>query len=267
MKRLSTYFFLIIIFGMGIASSISYLFRVDSYKLNNTVIKDTMWTVNDGSSIKINEEQSSIIKSYIQYMEEAIDVNLFLKQSFIEYYGIIQRLLHRNIVEDASKENDVYKLSNGSLALGGKVKNVGIGNQEGNLYNKRIISLKVLDSVVYETTGNHLYYISTPIKINDLNVPYHLLHTNLFKKYLNEIKYNTSIHFYDLDNDHITSGTRMFYFTDHHWRVEYVFSRMKDICHFLSVDSSCFETHNWQLINTKKIFRGSLANRVGDYFI
>lgn len=268
MKYLTSLFFLLVIFGIGISSSINYVFNTSkSYELINTTIKDTNWINLENKPTPEKLDESSIIKSCIRYAEKAININLFHKQAFIEYYGLVQKYLCRNVVEDASDENDVYKLKDGTLALGPKVRNIGVKDSQKIFFEDRIIALKTFDKFVYETIGNHLYYISTPIKIKNFNNPYFPNCEEDFMEYLNIIKNSTFINFYNLDEDTTYLGPKKFYYTDHHWRVEYAFTRMSDICKFLEINDSCFKYNKWKLTNSGRIFNGSLANRVGDHFI
>ena len=57
-----------------------------------------------------------------------------------------------------------------------------------------------------------------------------------------------------------------FYNTDHHYKIEYAFSKISLISNFLNMSDSIYTPSNWTLINSNKEFKGSLSVQIGDKY-
>lgn len=270
MKYLISLIFVTFIF----ASSLVSLYNKATYvivpvKYNSaTEIVDTMWQQKDAWKKKERGDFPERIKSYISIWEQIIVDQPAFHEFYLESFGFLQRLMGRNIMEDANPEASVVRLTTGQLSFLDTPTNYG-RKVEPEDFDYEIHQIKRLSVLADSASSAQIYYIVHPYK-RGCGMPYHLVH-NPNKEHDDSIFINAllrcGIKVLDLNKYLPSTPSIAYYNTDHHWRIEYAFSQLPVICEFLDVPNTLFSNpQNFRLVNTGKEMIGSMTKRTGRLF-
>lgn len=249
----------------------------------NTTIIDTLWMQNDNSLSSIIPESGSIesdfdehpllqerITMWIDYIENQVRIHRAFRSSYLSLFGYVEQALGRSVDFDDNPVNDVSRLKSGQLATVGNIKDYGKDDRlsESKKKSKEWVSnmkslLYVLDSLQFGS----IKYVIRPEKRKTELVPYRL-YANDNSEYREEkhILESIGIGYLDLNDYDLSKSMEIFYNTDHHWRIEYAFSRIPDICVLLGKNPDLFTKENYELIHTQVQMVGSSAKRVGSHY-
>lgn len=283
MKRIIAIVFVLVITLLGCVTFINGLKGTSLTTLqypeiahnSQTIMVDTTW-----SSSEVAVEQVKVVqfvpekRTFMERVRLLINhLNVYTKEwvafgmFYVEHYGLMQKVLQRRLVETGL--GGVVSQENGQLASENRINE--FGTEEWNQLKDlscRNDSIESFYSFIKENTNSEFYYIITPYKISQKeNCSY-----NLFAEYyVAREKFGArlkKVGFPVLDmNDSLPEDrTKVFYNTDHHWRIEYAFAQLPLITDFLDMPDSIYSPENWVLVNSGKEFKGSLSVQVGDKF-
>ena len=192
-------------------------------------------------------------------IDEIFSNNIAGKYSYIDIYGLSQRLLNKRVIEDAADGKRVIKLKNGQLSfIYPKI--------ETNEWAEKIINVQEYCN----KKGIYMLYVDAPWKINQKeDLPFYL------KDYVNEVEdsFISSLKKeyvnYIRIKDYIKKDN-YFFKTDHHWNIETAFEVYQIIMNNIE-DNTDFVIKQEYLTNFNKktynkIFLGTYGKRVGKYY-
>ena len=266
MKHFISWFFIVFIFANGLVSLYNKMtLNVIPINYNaETVIVDTMWQKVEVKEID-REALPMRLRTYVGIWEKLIVAEPAFHNFYLESYGLLQRLMGRNIMEDANPSASVVRLTTGQLAFFGIPTDYGRRLQAENV-EYEIKKMKQFADFVDSVSPAQIYYIVHPSK---RGLPYHLVRNpnnehedSLFYQALDTLGIKMLNLFDLLPQD----PSIAFYNTDHHWKIEYAFSQLPVICRFIEIPDTLYTKAFFKLINTKKEMVGSLTKRTGRLF-
>lgn len=283
MKYLITYIFIAFIFANLILSLLGWYTsnQEKGMSYNDYTIKiDTVWQTPPTikTSIPISSKDNKELKNNFPYIVELkqfinaiIEARPAFQHTYIESYGYLQRILGRQLMEDASIDNDVVRQPNGQLNFFGKIKD--IYTKEPDTANRQKLLTSIISFKKYlseKSPSSNLLFIARLDKGYGLS-PYNLRgnpqkqHKDKAKEFTNLIQ-ESNIPILNLNEYIGTNRKEIFYNTDHHWRIEYAFKSLPLICQFLNINDSIYSENDFEFIDSKKQFIGSLSKRTGSLF-
>ncbi|MBF1051143.1 MAG: hypothetical protein HXL16_02950 [Peptostreptococcaceae bacterium] len=215
-----------------------------------------------------------------------IDTDIYLKQKFasfdrdfsenfthklffVEKYGYLQKILGKNLVDDAMEQRRVYKGKNGMLYYIVSKKNIN---------DKAVNNIEKLKSEI----NRPFLFVMPPNKhtIASINFPKGLLDysttnsNDLYKSLMEKgvLTLNLNEYYFKEKKDDLTS----FYLNDTHWKNETAFWGYQKTIDFLEKELSYTVDNinnsnnisNYSLEKFKNIYIGSMGKRVGkDYIV
>lgn len=234
-----------------------------------------IWTVLDrGEEIKENiiaicnqEEKTKYEKTVeiTQKSESIINENIAFKKTFIDYYGLIQKVLQKHYIEDSNDNTrDIIKTKDNMLTFIQK---------EQNMEEK---ALKIVDFNSFLAENDiPFYYIQAPYKVRkeeDLPIgvkDYANDNANRLLKTLNEEKVNCIDLRKYLENMDIKEE---YFVTDHHWHIKTAFKMANEITKILNeqnefkIKSFYSDIKNYNVITQENNYLGSIGKRIGKYY-
>lgn len=209
---------------------------------------------------------TGLVSGFTEGMEESVTDNFWLKELYVDLYGLTEKLLGRDYIRDANPSNVVVK------------------DQDKNLhfitfpfdYEQSLNSL-VEVSVALKQEEIPLLFVQTPLKvIEDYTtlppsvVDYSRKNTDDFLSRLEE----NNIDFIDLRESVKEDGldlSTLFFKTDHHWRTETAFWATDKVAEILNErynldlnqDGSYTDLASYNQKVYEKFFLGSQGRRVG----
>lgn len=235
---------------------------------STTEIVDTMWHQNVALENRERDDFPERLRSYISIWEQIIVAHPAFHELYLESFGFLQRMMGRNIMEDANPEASVVRLTTGQLSFLDTPTNYGRKVAPEN-FDYEIRQMKRLSTLADSASSAQIYYIVHPYK-RECGMPYQLVH-NPNKEHDDNIFFNAlfrcGINVLDLNKYLPSDPSIAYYNTDHHWRIEYAFTQLPVICDFLDLPSTLYSNpKNFRLINTGKEMIGSMTKRTGRLF-
>ena len=172
MKHFISWFFIVFIFANGLVSLYNKMtLNVIPINYNaETVIVDTMWQKVEVKEID-RESLPMKLRTYVGIWEKLIVAEPSFHNFYLESYGLLQRLMGRNIMEDANPSASVVRLTTGQLAFFGIPTDYGRRLQAENV-EFEIKKMKQFADFVDSVSPAQIYYIVHPSK---RGLPYHLV--------------------------------------------------------------------------------------------
>jgi hypothetical protein len=276
-KNTTIFLFLFVLFVFFIGTGFNVAKHLGDILLNKGSSEsiqedDNMISQPIGANGETSEEKAgnivtkifSLINKGITLVETMYDEYTIFRSELIYINGGFQLLLNQRIIEDADKVHTVYKLKNGQLTF----KFSG-NDMTGNLENMK----ELYDFIC--SKDMRLLYIQAPFKVNkyDNKMPGGIEDTtNMIADDLIEGLRNYEIPYIDLRDMIYGSGLDyddLFYFTDHHWKVETAFWAYGNVMNYLAetydiqYDIKTAELSNFKKIFLEKSFLGAQGVRVG----
>ncbi len=208
----------------------------------------------------------------LERLSEAIDIaedivydQTYLKDSFNELYGLVQRVVGKKVMSDPNY-GEIYKTKYDQIIFKVPKKNFRV-----------MRSLDAVEELKYklDEAGIPFLYVQAPFKLDDTEqqLPknkkdYADYNVNLFLKGLEE----RGIDYLDLRpllRDGEKTQNELFFDTDHHWRIETAFEATGHIMDKLNkdygfkIDSKYKDLKNYNVETLKDCYLGSMGRRTG----
>lgn len=243
--------FLAIIFSTFIFTVVS---KYEELKAEIVAIFENEQTGGYGKVVELTEKAETVFNEQI-----------YGKDEFVDVYGLVQRILSKNYLEDSNDPTrDVVKLNNGMLTfLQKKEDMVTRGNHIAEL--QKSINEK----------GIPFIYIQAPYKIRDNSelptgvVDYANENADILLKTLREQQVETV----DLREYFKEMPIQEEYFvTDHHWKIKTGFEAVNHISEILNneynfnIDSFYTDINHYDIILQKNAYLGSIGKRNGRFY-
>lgn len=248
----------------------------------HTTIVDTLWMESPKNkvhtTVPIKEDENNYvhetsifdrINMRIEHIEYSSRTNRPFKDFYLMIFGYIERFIGRSIDSDDIAINDVVRLTNGQLATISNLIDLGKDSQPNFMKQVELewyTPLKRLKCVA-DSVGCKISYVMHPTKGKPELLPYSFpnaetTHFTIEKQALTKL----GISYIDLNDYQANESKKIFYNTDHHWRIEYAFTILPQICLLLNISSDIFNPQRYKLVDTKIPLIGSSAKRVGSYY-
>ncbi len=198
-----------------------------------------------------------------------IDNVIFGKNSFINAFGLTQRVIGNRFIPDAGENNDVVKLRNGQLSF---IEEIDSGNVQ-NAADETAGLKAFLDK-----QGIGLLYVQLPAKIDacDKQLPAGVFdYSNENADALCVALRSKGIAVMDIREEIVQEGLRhetLFFRTDHHWKPQTGLWASGRICGKLNedfgfdIDTALLKPDSFESREFENCFLGSLGKRVGRYY-
>lgn len=261
--------FMIFIFAFMVGTMV----HVIGNRVNKSLTpKDDMTGVTQqitGSISQVNPLAKGIdlVKNTTSKVEASFITNMFLKNLFIDYNGLFQRIVEKRVIEDADFNNKVIKDSSQQLTF--VCPKIDI-----NEYVKSMVQLKAY----LDKSGVKLLFVQAPYKILDgytkLPPTIEDFANENADSFLQGLAQN-NIDYMDLRQEIMKDNLNrddLFFKTDHHWQIQTAFWAFTKVAKRLSntygFDTNTFYTdiENYNQKTYKNIFLGSQGIRVGKYY-
>ena len=202
-------------------------------------------------------------------MENVLSSNIAFRESFINIYGLFEKVSGVNIIDD--KENGyIIKQDNGHLLW------VGVTKQ---IIQETVVRLDHMLKVreYLEQQGIDSLYVQTPSKnsADEMNLPYGV-HDYLIEMQDSQISYlrEHGMKILDLREEFAKKGyslEEVFFKTDHHWKPLYAFYANEIIADYMRglgflTDEEALDIKNYEVNTYRNWFLGSIGKRVGIYY-
>lgn len=233
-------------------------------KNGKTIAASVIYSIKD--QYTSNPSGESLVSGFTEGMEEGVTDNFWLKELYVDLYGLTERLLGRDYIRDANPSNVVVK------------------DQDENLhfitfpfdYEQPLNGLVEINEALKQERIP-LLFVQTPLKvIEDYTtlppsvVDYSKKNTDEFLSKLEE----NDIDFIDLRENVKEDGldlSTLFFKTDHHWRTETAFWATDKVTQILNErysldlnqDGSYTDLKSYNKKTYKNFFLGSQGRRVG----
>lgn len=228
---------------------------------NHDVIVDKIKTIWNQGDLNNYKKISQIANQSETIFNEVI----YQKTSYINTYGLVQRVLQKRYIEDSNdKSREVYKTQDKMLTFIQKEENME--KRANSIYNYYEILKEQEIPVIY---------IQAPYKVKSENqlpigvVDYANKNADKLLENLNKKGvYTIDLREYFKDMD----IKEEYFITDHHWKIETAFKSVNYITEILNnqyefhIDQYYSHINNYKLINLKESFLGSIGKRVGKYY-
>ena len=230
------------------------------------IVKGTLSGMQNGYQ---TDGLGGITEGAISGIESAVNENVFGRTSYINLFGLSERLLNKKYIMDTNTSSCVVKDNNNLLQF-------ITFPVDTSPYVEKIASLKeVLDEL-----DTPLLYVQTPLKTIEgyTEMPQGITdsantNTDTFLESLNNVGINTIDLRKNIKQEGITLR-ELFYKTDHHWTTQTAFWAVGEVTKHLKehlgidLDPQEFYTNsdNYESIPYENNFLGSQGRRVGKYY-
>ncbi|NLB36604.1 MAG: hypothetical protein GX824_04795, partial [Clostridiales bacterium] len=230
-------------------------------------IKNLYSSYLNGDYSYVNKAKSALLtgKETIQTLDSVIP----FKDDMINIFGLVQKSVGSNYINDMDSNNDIAKLKNGKIVF--------LINKNNKRVKKGINNLTAFSEYL-EGEGIDYLFVQAPYKISQKN---DLLPTGV-KDFANAnadallsgIDAN-GVNTFDLRDEIDNKGIdhySLFFATDHHWKPTAGLWATREICKKLnsdfgfSIDTSILEDDKFSSTVYENIFLGSQGKRVGKYY-
>lgn len=261
MKKLQKW--TIIIFCMSLIIGGGMTIGLKWKSIGATVIKAIKNEASEGANFE------AIFTGFTQGMDSGVTENFWLKEKYIDLYGLVENLLGRDYIRDANPSNTVVK------------------DTEGNLHfitfpSDHTEPLKGLLEVneTLKESDTPLVFVQAPQKVIED-------HTVLPPSVVDSSKANTDALLDEFEKEGIDyidlrenvkedelDLSKLFYKTDHHWTTNTAFWAVGEVVDYLNenynmnLDEEGFYTdlNNYNQTTYKDFFLGSQGRRVGRFY-
>ena len=236
------------------------------------------WNVlkNNGDYRK-SDSIGGILSSYPSAFEGALNESVFLKEKYIDLFGLLQRAMTKDVIPSDGYTGTIVKGSDNKLYSASSIVTEDNGDyylESISEYSDHLVNLK---SVCSEC-GTNLLYVQTPQKYHEgVTVPVPIDAQRLIarrKTFLEQI--DGQVDFIDMTQKLYDEGIdydTVFFATDHHWTVDSAFWCYQEICEYLNnytdyqIDKKYYDKDNWNVEVLKNAYLGSTGVRVGGYYV
>lgn len=216
----------------------------------------------------LNKDQQ--LKQDISAFEKKFNDNFYNKKSFIENYGLINKLINSNIVDDADPDRRVIRGKSKALYYSIPKKiDFSKSADTFNNFKKYLDSKNIKFSVIIPPNKINGANSDFPEDISDYTIENTKnFEENLLKK---DIKvYNLDQEFAE-ENDN-ESSIEKFYLTDSHWKANNIFWAYNKVYNILEKEvklnnKDTLNIENYEKEEYKDTYIGSMGKRTGQKYI
>ena len=231
--------------------------------ITSNVIKQSKQIYNDTGSLE------ETLKGAISSLESGVSDKVYGKESYINLYGLSERVLGKHYLQDVDLAQSIIKDNNGQLQF-------AVQQLDTSKYVEGIKSTYEL----LEAKDIPMLYVQTPVKVIEgytefppMIEDYTQENTSFFKDKL----LANNIPFLDLRNNIDKAGIEydnLFFHTDHHWTTRTAFWAVGEVVNYieentnlkLDEDEVYTNIDNYHSKVFANSFLGSQGRRVGKYY-
>ncbi len=189
------------------------------------------------------------------------------RNGFITFYGLLQRIAFKNVVDDSVAARRTYRMTDGSLTF-------ILGDEDLSAYSENLIALKKR----LDAQGIDLLFVAAPYKVDEKNPLLPRGVKDYSNKRLNsllEAARAGGVDCIDLREEMRLDGLRQsdyFFITDHHWTTQAAFWAFGNIAEKLEndygfeVDPKYTDIENYNVETFKEVYLGSEGERTGPLY-
>lgn len=213
------------------------------------------------------ENSLKIISNNLNNFRNSLTNVEVFQNSFIDIYGITQKMLNNNYIHDAIPSLSVVKQKDGMTTF--------INDEfDPSEYADNLLAL----NETLKDKNIPILYLQAPYKIDEKNskmpVSIHDYSNQNTNQFLEIIKEKDNIEIIDFRDYFKEKELKdIFYKTDHHWKSETGFKAFQKIANVLNenynfeIPKKVTDKKNYNYKTYEKIFLGSSARRVGRFYI
>ena len=232
--------------------------------LSCTVLLSAEDFKSDARTIRKSEEYKSSnklerINLLAKSIESTLNKKIFLKDNYIDIYGLFQKVLQKKVVHEGDTSLTVIKDKNGLLTASYPV---------GNITNYT----KKLNSLADFSKENDIYflYIKVPWRNTDDSLPFYIKDNCQDTSDRLVASFNDNVNVLDLEELLPKEKEKLFFKTDHHWNTETAFASyqhiIKDLDSKLDLNLTDKYLNDYDFKTYKNIFLGTYGKRTGKYY-
>lgn len=228
---------------------------------NYELIKDKIKVILEQEEINYYEKIFQIANQSENILNEAI----YQKSSYIDTYGLVQRVLQKRYIEDSNdKSREVYRTQDKMLTFIQKEEDMEKRANDISDFQKRL-----------KEVGIPVMYVQAPYKVkSESELPIGVIDyanknadkllENLNQKGVDTIDFREIFKEMDIKEE--------YFVTDHHWKITTAFEAVNNIAEVLNkkygfnIEQYYSDMSNYKVINLKESFLGSIGKRVGKYY-
>lgn len=255
----------IVIIVFSLVISIGGLFTIGG---NLKTLAKTTW-----NSMKVGWQKEQDVLGVIEGFTEGIETGLtesfWLKEKYIDLYGLVERLLGRTYIRDVNPSLVVVKDNHEQLQF----------LTFSADYTEEVEKIDKLNKIV-QKSNTPLLYVQTPLKIiegfTQLPSSVQDWSTENTDKLLQSLE-DKGVDYLDLRQSIIEDGLNLeelFYKTDHHWTTHTAFWAMEQVVEkleneygmVLDIEKNYTDISNYKATEYPNSFLGSQGRRVGRFY-
>lgn len=255
----------IVIIVFSLVISIGGLFTIGG---NLKTLAKTTW-----NSMKVGWQKEQDVLGVIEGFTEGIETGLtesfWLKEKYIDLYGLVERLLGRTYIRDVNPSLVVVKDNHEQLQF----------LTFSADYTEEVEKIDKLNKIV-QKSNTPLLYVQTPLKIiegfTQLPSSVQDWSTENTDKLLQALE-DKGVDYLDLRQSIIEDGLNLeelFYKTDHHWTTHTAFWAMEQVVEkleneygmVLDIEKNYTDISNYKATEYPNSFLGSQGRRVGRFY-
>ncbi|MBU3810483.1 MAG: hypothetical protein H9893_02330 [Candidatus Niameybacter stercoravium] len=255
----------IVIIVFSLVISIGGLFTIGG---NIKTLAKTTW-----NSMKVSwqkeQDISGVLEGFTEGIETGLTESFWLKEKYIDLYGLVERLLGRTYIRDVNPSLVVVKDNHEQLQF----------LTFSADYTEEVEKIDKLNKIL-QKSNTPLLYVQTPLKIiegfTQLPSSVQDWSTENTDKLLQALE-DKGVDYLDLRQSIIEDGLNLeelFYKTDHHWTTPTAFWAMEQVVEkleseygmVLDIEGTYTDIKEYKAVEYPKSFLGSQGRRVGRFY-
>ena len=233
--------------------------------------------VRNHADYKKEDNANDYIHSYFTAFESALNESVFLKNNYIDLFGVLQNAMDKDVIPSSGYTGTIVRGSDNKLYSASSVTTSDKESYSLDDIKEYSDALIQFNDVVKES-GAELLYVQAPQKYYEgVTVPIPIDAQRLISrknKFLNQI--DGKVNYLDMMQriyDEKKDYDSVFFATDHHWTVDAAFWCYQEICDYLNtnteyrIDEKYYDSYNWNKQVLENAYLGSTGVRVGSYYV
>lgn len=232
--------------------------------------------------ILATEDKSESVSMAFSGTETAITENLFMRESYIDVYGGVQKLMNKKVIWDADPSKQIVVGSDGKLYFTSNitVEDTDISQEKEELMNGISDKLLAFNDQL-KSRDIPLIYFQAPQKYNaeyvDLPIPTadenNIEKASMMFECINSVENLYALNYFEIIEKENMDYNTLFFKTDHHWTIETAFdafSRIASLCNDelnYNIDESYYDIDNYTVNVYENEFLGSMGSRTGGWYV
>ena len=259
-QRITAFVFVLFISLTGIMTTVSFIGKtIEVRKRAERASEDRM------NILRAGQGKGDVLSLYDKadalpaLVEEQFNKHLFIRESLVECYGMLQKLMGKRMIDTGTPYRYHMRLENGQHAF--YELYTGSSRSEGMV-------ARLKDTAA--AYGSPFLFVLRPTKVRHGTLPYGLNDTayacrrafcHLLRQSATDVMDLADL----MPRDDIAYG-RKFFLTDHHWKLTTAFEMARHIAVRIGLDTSVYSSDRWFAERVDRGFYGSLAANAGTTF-